>query len=68
MQEMLLSNEQLLEGSTALQAVVVLCEGLDKEEYGVIIDRVNNRVQSVVNKLIESLQEATMTNDVCMCF
>lgn len=68
MQEMLLSNEQLLEGSTALQEVVVLCEGLDKEEYGVIIDRVNNRVQSVVNKLIESLQEATMTNDVCMCF
>lgn len=67
MQEMLLSNEQLLEGSTALQEVVVLCEGLDKEEYGVIIDRVNNRVQSVVNKLIESLQEATMTNDVCMC-
>ena len=67
MQEMLLSNEQLLEGSTALQEVVVLCEGLDKEEYGVIIDRVNNRVQSVVNKLIESLQEATMTNDVWMC-
>ena len=64
MQEMLLSNEQLLEGSTALQEVVVLCEGLDKEEYGVIIDRVNNRVQSVVNKLIESLQEATMTNDL----
>jgi hypothetical protein len=64
MQELLLSNEQLLQGSTALQEVVVLCEGLDKEEYGVVIDRVNKRVQSVVDMLVNSLQEATMTNDV----
>lgn len=62
--EMLLSNEQLIEGSPALQEVVSLCDGLDKEEYSIVIDRVNKRVQSVVDKLVESLQEATMTNDV----
>ena len=58
--EMLLSNEQLIEGSPALQEVVSLCDGLDKDEYSVVI----KRVQSVVDKLVESLQEATMTNDV----
>lgn len=62
--EMLLSNEQLIEGSPALQEVVSLCDGLDKDEYSVVIERVNKRVQSVVDKLVESLQEATMTNDV----
>lgn len=62
--EMLLSNEQLIEGSPALQEVVSLCDGLDKEEYSIVIDRVNKRVQSVVDKLVESLQEATMTNDL----
>lgn len=64
MQEMLLSNEQLLQGSSALQDLVQLCEGLDREEHGEVIDRVNSRVQSVVDRLIESLQEATMSNDV----
>lgn len=64
MQEMLLSNEQLLEGSSALQDLVQLCEGLDREEHGEVIDRVNSRVQSVVDRLVESLQEATMSNDV----
>ena len=62
--EMLLSNEQLIEGSPALQEVVSLCDGLDKDEYSIVIERVNRRVQSVVDKLVESLQEATMTNDV----
>lgn len=65
--EMLLSNEQLIEGSPALQEVITLCEGLDRETYGVVIDRVNRRVQSVVDKLVESLQEATMSNDVAVC-
>lgn len=64
MQEMLLSNEQLLQGSSALQDLVQLCEGLDREEHGEVIDRVNSRVQSVVDRLVESLQEATMSNDV----
>ena len=44
--------------------MVLLCEGLDKNEYGTVIDRVNRRVQTVVDKLVESLQEATMNNDV----
>ena len=61
---MLLSNDQLLQGSAALQEVVLLCEGLDREEYGTVIDRVNHRVQTVVDKLVESLQESTMNNDV----
>ena len=64
MQELLLSNDQLLQGSAALQEVVLLCEGLDREEYGTVIDRVNHRVQTVVDKLVESLQESTMNNDV----
>lgn len=64
MQELLLSDDQLLQGSAALQEVVLLCEGLDKSEYGTVIDRVNHRVQTVVDKLVESLQEATMNNDV----
>ena len=50
MQELLLSDDQLLQGSAALQEVVLLC--------------VNRRVQTVVDKLVESLQEATMNNDV----
>ena len=29
-----------------------------------MIDRVNHRVQTVVDKLVESLQESTMNNDV----
>lgn len=62
--EMLLSNQQLIEGSPALQEVSTLCDGLERDEYGVVIDRVNKRVQSVVDKLVESLQEATMSNDV----
>ena len=64
MQELLLSNDQLLQGSAALQEVVLLCESLDREEYGTVIDRVNHRVQTVVDKLVESLQESTMNNDV----
>ncbi|OAO15282.1 hypothetical protein AV274_3061 [Blastocystis sp. ATCC 50177/Nand II] len=64
MQELLLSDDQLLQGSAALQEVVLLCEGLDKNEYGTVIDRVNRRVQTVVDKLVESLQEATMNNDL----
>ena len=64
MQELLLSNDQLLQGSAALQEVVLLCEGLDRKEYGTVIDRVNHRVQTVVDKLVESLQESTMNNDV----
>lgn len=62
--EMLLSNQQLIEGSPALQEVATLCDGLERDEYSVVIDRVNKRVQSVVDKLVESLQEATMSNDV----
>ena len=51
--EMLLSNQQLIEGSPALQEVSTLCDGLERDEYGVVIDRVNKRVQSVVDKLVE---------------
>lgn len=42
--EMLLSNQQLIEGSPALQEVSTLCDGLERDEYGVVIDRVNKRV------------------------
>ena len=62
--EILISNEQLIEGSKALQEVSILCSGLKGEEYDVVIDRVQKRVQSVVNKLMESLQEAGMAKDV----
>ena len=68
MAEILISNEQLIEGSKALQEVSTLCSGLKGEEYGIVIERVQKRVQSVVDKLMESLQEAGMAKDVLIDF
>lgn len=64
MKEMLLSNDTLLKGSTALEQLTQLCEGLENQKYHTVRDRIDSRVQSVVNNLMESLQKATMENDM----
>lgn len=64
MQEMLVSTESLIQLSGPLEELVTLCEGLDPNEYGEVIDRINKRVQSVVDRISELFEEASLNENV----
>lgn len=58
------SENMLIEGSEILRDLLVLCEGLDRNQWGATIDRINKRVQDIRNNLMDILKEATLNNDV----
>ena len=64
MQEMLVSTESLIQLSGPLEELVTLCEGLDMNEYSDVITRIQKRVQSVVDRVNELFEEASMTENV----
>ena len=64
MQEMLVSTESLIQLSGPLEELVTLCDGLDLEEYGEVIERINKRVQSVVDRVNELFEEASLNENV----
>lgn len=64
MQEMLVSTESLIQLSGPLEELVTLCEGLDAEEYSEVITRINKRVQSVVDRVNELFEEASVNENV----
>lgn len=58
------SENMLIEGSEILRDLLVLCEGLDRNQWGATIDRINKRVQDIRNNLMDILKEATLNNDM----
>ena len=64
MQEMLVSTESLIQLSGPLEELVTLCEGLDVEEYSEVINRINKRVQTVVDRVNELFEEASVNENV----
>lgn len=64
MQEMLVSTEALIQLSGPLEELVTLCDGLDLEEYGEVVERINKRVQSVVDRVNELFEEASLNENV----
>lgn len=64
MQEMLVSTESLIQLSGPLEELVTLCDGLDMNEYGEVISRINKRVQSVVDRVNELFEEASLNENV----